>query len=229
MESLNHLTIKIILENLSFDDILRLLWTPKWRNIMLDYYSMEMNMKDLIKVGLLEIFDNLVRKVGKIDISDDIHDFLTTQGMVPYYKEKEMEEKKFGFFCLFTREEITNAFPSLPTLDMKRSFLETVIEDEDPVAYIYRILKNITSVNKSTRQRKDYISDRVDMLIQYIDWFLVQHTADYLEVFFYDPKLGFRNTLLLFEKLSETTPLQEYCVNKPCRLLNFLEKIFVKS
>lgn len=235
METLPHLPIKIILENLTFDEILNLLWTPKWRDTLLEYYSKEMNMKDLIKLGLLEIFDKLVRKTRYL--SEYIHDFLTTQGMKPYYKEKEYREIQFRLFCSFTQDELYNAFPKvnvdelnkLNKTDKRLYFEEFVKEDTE----LYKIRNRVLLKNVLRRIRRNTIYERVEQLEGEVDNFLNEHTAKFLEKFLYDPSLGFKNTLLLFENLPQIEweqkihILREYGTNKPSRLLNFLEKIFV--
>lgn len=221
---LPHLPLKIIFDELSFQDILNLLWTPSIRPIVLNYFRVDMNMKDLIRLGLLEIFDRLLRRSRYF--YENLHNYLVKRGMVDFYLSDRYSRCVQKFASCFTKEELTNAYPDL--VDFKDCIVSKFSMHEMLVNVL--IADNI-SCNITARHRQ--LHKFLEVAEYDIEDFERQHIADFLEVYFYDQRNGFRNTLMMFEKIPKmkyvrkSEMLRKHGIEKPQHLLDLIEKIFV--
>lgn len=216
METLPYLPLKLIFENLTFRDILHLLWTPHIRNIILEFFKKDINIKDLIRSGLLEIFEKFVYLYPVF--VEYLQDFLVDQGMVRFENTESCKSIKIKFLNRFPKEDIEKAFPMKDQLDylLKHSMYEfcdaVCVKVDLNKTYQYR--RYLESSQNFYNRRK------------------FNHTADFLEIYLYDPKLGFRNTLELFEQIPNLCPnrsriLKFYGQEKPIKTFNLISKLFV--
>jgi hypothetical protein len=226
METLPYLPLKIIFEHLTFQDILTLLWTPQIRNVILEFYRKDMNMKDLIRNGFLEIFDMFLYKYSGNYI-DYLEDFCIEKGMRPFYLTSQSNQAKKHFLTHFKKQEIYTAFPPIQPLD-EDLYMKEIVESRSLFDLCKKICDNLSDTRKYYRILDTAEHDYERRQENYI--------ADFLEVFLYDPKYGFKNTLELFEqmpsfnalnKVRKSQILEMYSQDKPIRFLRLISKLFV--
>jgi hypothetical protein len=222
METLPYLTLKIIFDQLTFQDILNLLWTPQIRNVILAYYKKDMNMKDLIRLGFLEIFDKLVFTYSEY-VTEYIHDFCLEKGMKTFCQSSESHQAKKYFLNFFKKEEIYSAFPP-PIYPLDEDlYMKEIVESRTLFDLCRKICENLSDTRKYYRILETAEHDYECRMGIYI--------SDFLEIFLYDPKNGFKNTLELFEQIpsfsTESRILKKYSQDKPIRFLRLVSKLFV--
>jgi hypothetical protein len=197
-----------------------------------------MNLKDLIRLGFLEIFDQFNYATSNIYMFY-LFDFLQQKGMSNFKQSSEYTNIFFSFLYSFSKMELYNTFS--PRVDENFvNYLHQIIDQyrsksglDDFLDIFHKVYSHNSDIN--TRRRR-CILDYVEIVETQAEEKLDEHTAKFLEVYFYDQKRGFQNTLELFEKIPQikstyqkkTKVLKIYGEDKPLAFLNLIEKIFVK-
>jgi hypothetical protein len=226
METLPYLPLKIIFDQLTFQDILTLLWTPQIRNVILEFYKKDMNMKDLIRLGFLEIFDKFLYKYSGHYI-EYLEDFCIEKGMKPFYLSSQSHQAKKNFLTHFKKQEIYSAFPPLQPLN-EDLYLKEIVESRTLFDLCRSVCDKLSDTRKYYRILETAELDYERRQEIYI--------SDFLEIFLYENKYGFKNTLELFEQIPsfnvlknvrKSQILEMYSQDKPIRFLLLISKLFV--
>lgn len=233
MDQIPHLPLKLIFEHLSFQDILHLFWTPSLRNVMFDFYKTDMNQKDLIRLGLLEIFDDFI--IFYYYISDFMN-FLLSKGITHFDKSARYKRVKYAYTTFVKPEEWTSVFDYASNHIIEFSSVKEKSEKEK-IAFLVETHSAVTihdlvlQCNDFTRERTRSLNGIMDHIYEETERAYEQHVADFLETFFYDPQKGFQNVLELFEQIANLKRkkrekvIQKYGTQKPLQLLFFLERL----
>jgi hypothetical protein len=232
METLPYLPLKLILDQLEFQDILNLIWTPGLRKIILGYFKREMNMKDLIRMELLEIFDLLVSRYPYV--IDDLHDLLIERGMPEFFNQSIDRQIKMRFIKDFTINELSLVEPEKASSLSFTDYREYILDKYSMSDVLQLVLFNTRSLDQNNQRRK-ILWNYLDLNEYSQERALGEHIAKFLDVYFYDPRNGFKNVLEIFEsipnfhntKKSQSKLLWRYGVEMPLKSIDFIEKIFM--
>jgi hypothetical protein len=234
MKNLPHLTLKMILDQLSFEDIINLRRTPVWRGVVFQFYKVEMNLSDLIRLGLLEIFDEFIDLCPNfVELN---YDYFYSKGMMDIVKSDRYLNAKRKFFSLIYDEEIQFVEPLTFKEIGNRKFREYLLEKNYSLYTICDIVvENMDKVNYQSKgvekhRRFRALSNFLDCAERELDRALDLHLADFLESFFYHPRHGLKNVLDVFERIglmNDSKLYKQYSETKPLQKLDLIEKIFV--
>jgi hypothetical protein len=228
METLTFLPIKIILEELTFQDYLNLLWTPKWRAILKEYFRRDMNQRDIIRSGLLEIFDRFIPKVSYSYIIE-IHDFLVNHhGFDSYVNSNEQLAIKLRFTTEFTVNEISSIEPEKSkelSLPEYQKYIATQYET-------FQMIDNVFENYNLDIPRRRRLIELHEISEDSEEYAMKIHTADLLEKYFYHPVNGFRNVLQMFELLGilqtrNDRTRQKFAIELPLKRIELIEKLMI--
>ena len=158
MESLPDVSLLLIFDALKFRDIKALLQTPTWRNIILSFYSIPINKKDLLRKSILECIEQLESEI-ETNLMFEVIDFFEERGFEHFNQTPVYLSVLQEFLSKITPSDM-NLIRNLFQVKNKKEMINYIQENFTSIAQIRRKIKTLTT----SRDILNFYQDKIDDL-----------------------------------------------------------------
>ena len=234
LKTLPELPLKLIFNDLSFQDIMNLVKTPEFRKMIKDFYQRDMNQKLIIEKVFTEIIYEFIgcnsknkNKTPDI-IIHELEKYLIRKGMMNYKESDEYKLNYKSFLNNLLDQELFSISPDNFRRMTKDEFMDFVVKNIKKDRVLDEVFENAD--RERSRKLNYLLASHDENEYNLIRCMMQDFINDYIK----DPKNGFRNlleiieiipNLFTFDKKSAEI-LRKVGINEPLRKLELIEKIF---
>jgi hypothetical protein len=217
--NITQLPLKLIFEDMNYDDIINCTRTPGLRQMVKDFYSQDMNLKSLIRLAIIDALNQ--RILTNQYFIEDLDEFFVQNGIPSIVSRQDYKILMSKFIAKFTDTELMRINEKiLPLTTFKESLVSMTPGD------IYDMVSQNNLMTPVRDSNLECLCEKAEDQIEKIHF---KQVTEFLDVFLYHPTNGFRNTLDLVEKISDMSGdfwLYNYYIEIIRKRLDQIEIIF---
>ena len=186
ISSITQLPLKMIFEEMSYQDIIQCTRTPELRSMAKEFYKQDANQQSLIRLAVGEALDDLIFEDPTF-INDFMGEYLVEKGLPKVSERQDYKYQMYKFIAAFSESELMriNENNQCPNL-----FKESLIQLQ-PMDVYDLVVQN----NRLSARRETILESFCESAEDEIESIYHKQVGDFLEEYMYHPTRGFRNTM----------------------------------